>query len=166
MATQLPSLAQDLPRLLGLVPAAILGCFLVVSSQPTVAEIIVGGSGGSAPGGGVAAQGARDARQRATVERWKGDGDMNSPNVVIINGVSNGVGGNDWSATGSPAANSAAYNKRRANENRVFLGDDAPTPAVVVVPSGQNAAPYYGTPAEESASRNAARANAYRQRND
>ena len=166
MATRLPSLVHDLLPLLGLVPAAILGSFLFVSSQAAIGEIIVGGSGGSTPGGGVATQGARDARQRATVERLKGDGDMNTPNVIIINGVNGVGGGNDWSATGSPAANTAAHNKRRANENRIFLGDDAPTPAVIVVPAGQNSAPYYGTPAEESASRNAARANAYRQRSD
>ncbi len=151
-----------------LFPVAILSGLLIVSSQSAFAEIVFGTGTGAvtpAPGTSVAAQTARDVRQRAMLERARGDVDEGSRNVIVIDGY-NPLGGiNGLAAPGSPAANSAAYNRMRANESRVFLGDNPPAQPVVGVPA-VNTGNYYGSPAEQSASSNRERANVYRQRGD
>jgi len=158
---------------------ALLTLAVAASAQVMAGEIIIGGGaviapgvvGGPviAPGGSVSSQNARDLRLRATAERLKGDHDSNaSPNIIIIDGGNAAVGGvNEWWVPTSPAAHGAAYNRARANESRVFLGDDPPTPVTVIgVPAVVVPRPVVTTPQEQSAARNAVRANAYRQRSN
>lgn len=147
--------------------AVVLGFYGAIGGYAVAGEIIVGGGPVVAPGGSVSSQNARDLRQRATFERLKGDHDDASPNIIIVNpNVAPGVV-NEWWVPTSPAAHGAAYNRARANENRILFDDDdhSAMPATVIgVPAGVVPRPVVTTPQEQSAARNAARANAYRQR--
>jgi len=162
----------------GRLRTAMLALVVAASAQVMAGEIIIGGGAVIAPGvvgpviapgGSVSSQNARDLRLKATSERLRGDHDSNtSPNIVIIDGSNAAVGGvNEWWVPTSPAAHGAAYNRARANESRVFLGDDPPPVTVIGVPAAVVAPrPVVTTPQEQSAARNAVRANAYRQRSN
>ncbi len=106
----------------GFASAASLGCLLAAFSQSAAGVIIVG----PAPGVSLAAQTAHYNRQWAVVERARNGGASfrHSPNIILVSGFRTWDGVNDgWAGSGSAAAYGAAYNRQRAIENQVLLGN-------------------------------------------
>jgi hypothetical protein len=100
---------------------------------------------------------ARENRQRATVSRIE---DGSSPNIVIIDGA------NGWTGAGSQAANSAAYDRVRANANRLNGDEVSATNQVILAPVPGTTVHQPYTPAGQSAHDNRLRANSYRERSE
>lgn len=166
-----PSADEHSGMLIALVASAALAVASSLTPAPVAAgEIIVA----PAPSSSKTAQGAREARQRAVVEGYRNsDGDLplqQPSTVIILDGVP--------SPTGSPAANSAAYNRARANQSRHKSEDlpagQVPTQVPVLLPGQVPGQVILGTgvetirsqqsPEVRSADDNRQRANVYRHR--
>jgi len=148
-------------RLSWLFAAGAVACLLFSYGRLAAGEIIVGPGSNSASssvaGASSAAQSARENRQRATVSRIE---DGSSPNIVIIDGA------NGWTGAGSPAANSAAYDRVRANANRLNGDEVSATNQVILAPVPGTTVHQPYTPAGQSAHDNRQRANSYRERSE
>ena len=148
-------------RLFWLFAAGAVACLLVSYGQLAAGEIIVGPGSNTASSGvagaSSAAQSARENRQRATVSRIE---DGSSPNIVIIDGA------NGWTGAGSQAANSAAYDRVRANANRLNGDEVSATNQVILAPVPGTTVHQPYTPAGQSAHDNRLRANSYRERSE
>ena len=148
-------------RLSWLFAAGAVACLLVSHGRLAAGEIIVG-PGSNTVSSGVAgassaAQSARENRQRATVSRIE---DGSSQNIVIIDGA------NGWTGAGSQAANSAAYDRVRANANRLNGDEVSATNQVILAPVPGTTVHQPYTPAGQSAHDNRLRANSYRDRGE
>jgi hypothetical protein len=163
MPTKTHSMTASSTRLPWLFAAGVIACGLVSYGRLAEGEIIVGSGSNTASssigGASSAAQSARENRQRATVSRIE---DGSTPNIVIIDGVVNG----GWTGTASPAANSAAYDRVRANANRLNGDEVSATSQVIVAPVPGTTVHQPYTPAGQSAHENRQRANIYRERSE
>lgn len=148
-------------RLSWLFAAGAVACLLASYARLAAGEIIVGPGSNSASSGvagaSSAAQSARENRQRATVSRIE---DGSSQNIVIIDGA------NGWTGAGSQAANSAAYDRVRANANRLNGDEVSATNQVILAPVPGTTVHQPYTPAGQSAHDNRLRANSYRERSE
>lgn len=148
-------IAKSFAKLCGAGQAAVIAACMFSFPQPSAGEIIVGPARG--PGLDNGSLTAREARQRAAIEGRRGDFE-GSPNIIIIDGV------NGATPTGTPAANGAAYNRRRANANRT-REDGHPSESVIVVPT-QGTINSHTTSEGQAAHDNRSRSTAYRKRDD
>jgi hypothetical protein len=148
-------MAKSFAKLCGAGRAAVIAACVLYSTPPSAGEIIVGPARG--PGLDNGSLTAREARQRAAIEGRRGEFE-GSANIIIIDGV------NGATPTGTPAANGAAYNRRRANANRT-REDGHPAESVIVIPT-QGTINSHSTAEGQSAHDNRSRSTVYRKRDE